>query len=422
MLDLKYVEEHADDVRRMLAARGVEFELDRVLELAALRRAAIGDAEAKRAEHNRANEEIAAAKRGGRDAAAAVAAAKELGEEVKELTARRAAVEEELGALMLYLPNVPHASVPVGADEGANEIRRVVGEPPAFDFPPRPHWEIGEMLGIIDAERAVKVAGARFTMTMGVGARLERALQNLMLEEATRRGYVEVLVPFMVLGPAMEGTGQLPKFADDMYKVEGEDMWLVPTAEVPVTNLHRDEILTADELPKKYAAFTPCFRREAGAPGRDTRGMMRVHQFLKVELVKIVHPDASYDELEALVADAAHILDLLELPYRETVLSTGDLGFGAAKCVDVEVWIPSEGNYREISSCSNYEAFQARRMNTRFRPSKGAKPEFVHTLNGSGLAIGRTLLAIMENYQNADGSVTVPEALRPYVDGLEKIT
>jgi seryl-tRNA synthetase len=423
MLDLKYIEENPDKIREMLAARGVEFDLDRVLELAAQRRAAIGEAEAKRAEHNRANEEIAAAKREGRDAAAAVAAAKELGEEVKELTARRAAVEEELGALMLYLPNMSHSSVPVGADESANEIRRESKiRPRKFDFPPRPHWEIGEMLGMVDAERAVKVAGARFTMTVGVGARLERALQNLMLEEAAKRGYVEVLVPFMVLGAAMEGTGQLPKFADDMYRIEGEDMWLVPTAEVPVTNLHRDEILTADELPKKYAAFTACFRREAGAPGRDTRGMMRVHQFLKVELVKVVHPDASYDELEALVADAAHILDMLELPYRETVLSTGDLGFGAAKCVDLEVWIPSEENYREISSCSNYEAFQARRMNTRFRPKKGARPEFVHTLNGSGLAIGRTLLAIMENYQNADGSVTVPEALRPYVDGLERIT
>jgi seryl-tRNA synthetase len=226
----------------------------------------------------------------------------------------------------------------------------------------------------------------------------------------------------MVKGECMVGTGQLPKFGDNLYRDAEEDFWFVPTAEVPVTNLHRDEILTADELPKKYAAFTACFRREAGAPGRDTRGMMRVHQFLKVELVKVVHPDASYDELEALVADAAHILDMLELPYRETVLSTGDLGFGAAKCVDLEVWIPSEENYREISSCSNYEAFQARRMNTRFRPKKGARPEFVHTLNGSGLAIGRTLLAIMENYQNADGSVTVPEALRPYVDGLERIT
>ena len=422
MLDLKYVEEHADDVRAMLVARGVEFELDKLLELASRRRAAIADAEAKRAEHNRANEEIAAAKREGRDAAAAVAAARELGDEVKELTARQAAVEEELRELILFLPNVPHPSVPVGPDETHNEIRRVVGEPRAFDFPPRPHWEIGEILGLVDAERAVKVAGARFTMTVGVGARLERALQNLMLEEAAKRGYVEVLVPFMVLGAAMEGTGQLPKFADDMYKVEGEDMWLVPTAEVPVTNLHRDEILAEEDLPLKYAAFTPCFRREAGAPGRDTRGMMRVHQFLKVELVKLVTPDTSYDELESLVADAAHILELLELPYREAVLSTGDLGFGAAKCVDVEVWMPSEENYREISSCSNYEAFQARRMNTRFRPKKGAKPEFVHTLNGSALAIGRTLIAILENYQNADGSVTVPEVLRPYVGGLEKIT
>ena len=355
---------------------------------------------------------------------------------------------------MLYLPNVPHPSVPVGADESANEVRRVVGEPPAFDFPPRPHWEIGEMLGMTDAERAVKVAGARFVNTVGAGARLERGLMNLMLDEARKRGYAEVNVPFMVLEDAMIGTGQLPKFSADMYSVveplflewarhlrEATNrpaeleylpseleakalttMWLIPTAEVPVTNLHRDEVLAAEDLPLKYAAFTPCFRREAGAPGRDTRGMMRVHQFLKVELVKLVTPDTSYDELEGLVADAAHILELLGLPYREVVLSTGDLGFGAAKCVDVEVWMPSEDNYREISSCSNYEAFQARRMNTRFRPKKGAKPEFVHTLNGSALAIGRTLIAIMENYQNADGSVTVPEVLRPYVGGLEKIT
>jgi seryl-tRNA synthetase len=439
MIDLKFIEDNPDRIREMLAARGVEFELDKLLALAARRREAIARVEAKRAEQNKTSKKIA-------ELAAKIAhparfkisenelttlsdekenslkQAEEIKTIIGELEPELSSVEAEIKGLLLYIPNVPHPSVPVGPDETHNEIRRVVGEPPAFDFPPRPHWEIGEMLGITDAARAVKIAGARFAMTVGVGARLERALQNLMLEEAGRRGYVEVLVPFMVLGAAMEGTGQLPKFADDMYKVEGEDMWLVPTAEVPVTNLHRDEVLTADELPIKYAAFTPCFRREAGAPGRDTRGMMRVHQFLKVELVKLVRPETSYDELESLVADASHILDLLGLPYREAVLSTGDLGFGATKCVDVEVWIPSEGNYREISSCSNYEAFQARRMNTRFRPRKGAKPEFVHTLNGSGLAIGRTLLAILENYQNADGSVTVPEALRPYVGGLEKIT
>jgi seryl-tRNA synthetase len=421
MLDLKFIEENEARVREMIAARGVEFDLDKVLELAARRRALIADVEAKRAEHNRANEAIAAAKREGRDVADDVAAARKLADEVKEFTARCAVVEEKLHGLLLYLPNVPHPSVPVGADETHNEIRRVGREPRDYDFPPRPHWEQGEMLGIIDFERAVKVAGARFAMTVGPGALMERALQNLMLDEARKRGYCEVNVPFMVLGDAMVGTGQLPKFADDMYKLDGEDMWLVPTAEVPVTNLHRDEILTVDQLPVKYAAFTPCFRREAGAPGRDTRGMIRVHQFLKVELVKLVHPDTSYDELESLVADAAHILDMLELPYREAVLSTGELGFGATKCVDLEVWIPSEEKYREISSCSNYEAFQARRMKTRFRPKKGAKPEFVHTLNGSGLAIGRTLVAIVENFQNADGSVTIPDALRPYMDGLEKI-
>jgi seryl-tRNA synthetase len=453
MLDLKFIEENADKVREMLAARNVEFDVDEVLDLAAQRRAVIGDAEAKRAEHNRANEAIAAAKRKGRDVEAEVAAARQLGDAVKDLSARRAEVEDKLQALLLYIPNVPHSSVPVGKDEADNEVRGSWGEPRAFDFPPRPHWEIGEMLGVVDFERAVKVAGARFTMTAGAGARLERALQNLMLDEAAKRGYVEVNVPYMVLEDAMVGTGQLPKFSSDMYSVveplffewarqvkemnnrppELDDLpadlaekaltaaWLIPTAEVPVTNLHREEILAADELPIKYAAFTPCFRREAGAPGRDTRGMIRVHQFLKVELVKIVHPETSYEELESLVADARNILELLDLPYREVVLSTGDLGFGAAKCVDIEVWIPSEDKYREISSCSNYEAFQARRMNTRFRPAKGAKPEFVHTLNGSGLAIGRTLVAILENFQNADGSVTIPDALRPYMDGRDKI-
>jgi len=439
MLDLKYIEENPAIIRGMLAARGVEFDLDKVLELAGRRREAIAKVEAKRAEQNKTSKKIAelAAKIAHPDRPdiseyelktlinekeKSLKQAEEIKLIIGELEPELSSVEAEINSLLLYIPNVPHPSVPVGPDETHNEVRRVGREPRALGFPPRPHWEIGERLGIVDVERAVKVAGARFAMTVGAGARMERALQNLMLDEAARRGYVEVSVPFMVLGATMEGTGQLPKFTDDMYKVEGEDMWLVPTAEVPVTNLHRDEILTAAELPIKYAAFTACFRREAGAPGRDTRGMMRVHQFLKVELVKLVHPDRSYDELESLVADAAHVLEMLEIPYREAVLSTGDLGFGAAKCVDLEVWIPSEGKYREVSSCSNYEAFQARRMNTRFRSKKGAKPEFVHTLNGSGLAIGRTLIAILENFQNADGSVTVPDALRPYMDGLEKIT
>ena len=474
MLDLKFIEENEKRVREMLAARGVEFDLDEVLELAARRREMIGKVEAKKAEQNKLSKKIAelAARIANperfeitekelktllRENEKSLKQAEEIKASIKELTPGLYLEEAYLDNRLLYLPNVFDASVPVGPDETYNEIRRVGREPRAFDFPPRPHWELGEMLGIIDSERAVKVAGARFAMTVGPGARMERALQNLMLDEARKRGYREVNVPFMVLKTSMVGTGQLPKFAADMYKVESEELrhvltpfdgksppaitkesdfrkwredltvalggghWLIPTAEVPVTNLHREEILTADELPIKYAAFTPCFRREAGAPGRDTRGMVRVHQFLKVELVKIVHPDASYDELESLVADAAHILELLELPYREAVLSTGDLGFGAAKCVDLEVWIPSEEKYREISSCSNYEAFQARRMNTRFRPKKGAKPEFVHTLNGSGLAIGRTLVAIVENFQNADGSVTIPDALRPYMDGLEKI-
>ncbi|NIT36202.1 MAG: serine--tRNA ligase [candidate division Zixibacteria bacterium] len=439
MLDLKFIEENEKRVREMLEARGVEFDLDKVLDLAARRRETIASVEAKRAEQNKTSKKIGELaekiahparfeisekelKTLKKEKEEALERAEEVKKSLGELEPELSAIEAELHNLLLYLPNVHDPSVPVGPDETYNEIRRVGREPREFDFPPRPHWELGEMLGVVDQERAVKIAGARFAMTVGAGARMERALQNLMLDEAAKRGYEEVIVPFMVLGSTMEGTGQLPKFAAEMYKLDGEDMWLIPTAEVPVTNLHRDEILTADELPIKYAAFTPCFRREAGAPGRDTRGMIRVHQFLKVELVKIVHPDNSYDELESLVADAAHVLDMLELPYREAVLSTGDLGFGATKCVDLEVWIPTEEKYREISSCSNYEAFQARRMNTRFRPKKGAKPEFVHTLNGSGLAIGRTVVAILENFQNADGSVTIPDALRPYMDGLEKIT
>lgn len=417
MLSLKFIEEDENRIREMLAQRGVAFDLDKLLALAAERRRAIAAEEAKRAEHNRANEAIARAAKEKQDLASAKEAAKRLAAEVAAWEEKRAAVEAELNELLLYVPNVPHPSVPVGPDDTFNVVRRIWGEPRRFSFQPRPHWELGEMLGLIDQKRAVKISGARFTMTVGAGARLERALQNFMLDEATRRGYCEVLVPFVVTGAAMTGTGQLPKFASDMYKVEGEDLWLIPTAEVPVTNLHAGEILDADELPKRYAAFTPCFRREAGAPGRDTRGMMRVHQFLKVELVKIVHPDNSYDELESLVRDAAHILEMLELPYREVVLSTGDLGFGAAKCIDLEVWLPSENKYREISSCSNYEAFQARRMNTRFRRAPGAKPEYVHTLNGSGLAIGRTMVAIMENFQNEDGSISIPEALQPYFGG-----
>jgi len=418
MLDLRYVEENETRVRAMLHQRGVDDKpLNDILSYARARRENIRLTESMRAEKNRISEEVSRRKKEGKDFSDLVKRSADIDVSLRDQERLLADWEKQLKAALLYLPNIPHASVPVGPDDASNEVRRTWGEPRAFSFAPRPHWELGEILGIIDQERAVKVAGARFTMTVGAGARLERALQNFMLDEARKRGYTEVLVPFMVLGEAMTGTGQLPKFAAEMYKIEGEDLWLVPTAEVPVTNLHRDEILSAEELPKKYAAFTPCFRREAGAPGRDTRGMMRLHQFLKVELVKIVLPDNSYDELESLIRDAANILELLELPYREVVLSTGDLGFGAAKCVDLEVWLPSENKYREISSCSNYEAFQARRMNTRFRRTKGAKPEFVHTLNGSGLAIGRTVVAILENYQNEDGTVAVPPALQPYLGG-----
>lgn len=418
MLDLKYVEENETALREMLAARRADVDIGGICELIAQRRQAIAAVEVKRAEHNRTNQEIARAKKAGQDAAAAVAAGRALGDEIKKLEATREEIEARLREALLYVPNVLHPTVPRGEGAADNVVRRAWGEPRQFDFEPRPHWEIAEKLGILDAERAVKIAGTRFVMTVGAGAWMERALANLMLDEARARGYVEINPPLVVLGDAMTGTGQLPKFGEDMYKIEGEEAYLIPTAEVPVTNVHRAELLEAAALPKYYCSHTPCFRREAGAPGRDTRGMMRVHQFNKVELVKIVTPDTSYAELEALVRDAAHILERLDLPYRETELCSADLGFGSAKTVDLEVWLPSEGGYREISSCSNYEEFQARRMNLRFRPQAGAKPRYPHTLNGSALAIGRTVVAILENYQNPDGSVVVPAALRPYMGGV----
>ena len=348
---------------------------------------------------------------------------KELKEGAKEVEARLKQIEAELAQILLMVPNLPHASVPDGRSSADNPVVRTLGEKPAFSFKPKPHWELGEALGILDFARAAKVSGARFAVYRGLGAKLERALVSFMLDTHTARGYTEILPPYLVSRASMTGTGQLPKFEDDSFKTQGDpELFLIPTAEVPVTNLHRDEILEGDQLPLKYCAYTPCFRREAGSYGKDTRGLIRQHQFQKVELVKLCRPERSYEEHEALTADAEEILKRLELPYRVVSLCGGDLGFAAAKCYDLEVWLPGQEAYREISSCSNFEDFQARRAQIRFRSAPGEKPQLLHTINGSGLAVGRTVVAILENFQDADGSVRVPEALRPYlgVDVIRK--
>jgi seryl-tRNA synthetase len=338
-----------------------------------------------------------------------------------ELSTQERTVEEQVNALALTVPNLPHASVPQGADEKENlEVRRW-GNPRSFDFEPKPHWEVGEQLGILEVSRAVKIAQARFVALVGLGAKLERALANLMLDRHLDHGYVEVSPPLLVNSESLQGTGQLPKFAEDLFQCSEDDLWLIPTAEVPLTNLYRGEILDAAQLPIHHVAHTPCFRREAGSAGRDTRGLIRLHQFNKVEMVKITHPDTSYEEHEKLVQDAEAILQMLELPYRVVLLCTGDMGFSASKCYDLEVWLPGQKTYREISSCSNCEDFQARRAGIRFKDQNQKGTSFAHTLNGSGLAVGRTLVAILENYQNADGSLTIPTALRPYMGGLERI-
>ncbi len=342
--------------------------------------------------------------------------------QIAELSAQEKAVEAQVEELALTLPNLPHPSVPQGADEKENvEVRRW-GTPRSFDFEPKPHWEVGEQLGILEVSRAVKMAQARFIALIGLGAKLERALANLMLDRHLDHGYTEVSPPLLVNSESLKGTGQLPKFAEDLFKCSEDDLWLIPTAEVPLTNLYREEILDAAQLPIEHVAHTPCFRREAGSAGRDTRGLIRLHQFNKVEMVKITHPDTSYEEHEKLVQDAEAILQMLELPYRVVLLCTGDMGFSATKCYDLEVWLPGQETYREISSCSNCEDFQARRASIRFKDQNQKGTQFAHTLNGSGLAIGRTLVAILENYQNADGSLTIPRALRPYMGGLEQIS
>jgi seryl-tRNA synthetase len=369
------------------------------------------------------SDEIAALKKQKGDASALIAEMRQVAAEIDQLDQKSEEFDAWLRELLQNIPNLPHASVPVGKGPEDNQEVRRWGEPRKFDFDTKPHWDLGPKLGILDFERATKIAGARFAVYYGIGARLERALANFMLDVHTReRGYTEVLPPFIVNSAALYGTGQLPKFAGDLFKLEGTDYWLIPTAEVPVTNLYRDEVLDVGSLPLKLCAWTACFRSEAGSYGKDTRGIIRQHQFQKVELVKFSLPENSYEELESLTRDAEVILERLELPYRVVALCTADLGFSSAKTYDLEVWLPSTREYKEISSCSNFEAFQARRANLRFRRGKSGKTELLHTLNGSGLAIGRTWLALIENYQQADGSVLIPKALRPYLDGLEKIT
>ena len=423
MLDIKKIREDFDGVKAAVERRGKgDFGLERVKELDAERRSVLAEVEALKNKQNTASREVPKLKKEGKDTSALFAEMKELSNKIKEMDGKVAEVEEQLRDTLLGVPNTPNAEVPEGNDDADNVEIRKVGEPKSFGFEAKAHWDIGEALDILDFERAGKIAGARFTVYKGLGAKLERALINFMLDLHTEeQGYTEILPPFMVNRDAMTGTGQLPKFEDDMFYLPAKDFFLIPTAEVPVTNLRSQEIISGEELPISYTAYTPCFRKEAGAAGRDNRGLIRQHQFNKVEMVKFVAPETSYDELEKLTSDAEEVLKRLGIPYRVVVLSTGDLGFSSAKTYDIEVWMPSYGRYVEISSCSNFEDFQARRAGIRFRREAGNKPEFVHTLNGSGLAVGRTVAAILENFQQEDGSVVIPEALRPYMGGRDLI-
>ena len=413
-----------DRVRRGLNGRGSDAPLDRLVEVDRTWREAQAELERLKAERNRGSKEVGQLFASGRreEGEALRARMAELGQRIADAERDAQARAEEVAALELIIPNLPADSVPVGAYEGANRVERRWGTVPSFDFEPRAHWDLGPELGILDFERAAKVAGARFAVLWGMGAALERALIAFMLDLHRSRAYREVYVPFLVNRQALEGTGQLPKFADDLFHIEGTDLFLVPTAEVPVTNLHRGEVLDEATLPRRYCAYTPCFRAEAGSHGRDVRGLIRQHQFDKVELVHLSTPEVSYDELEVLCGSAEEVLRRLELAYRVVTLSTGDMGFSAAKTYDIEVWLAGQGCYREISSCSNCEDFQARRADLKFRPAGGGKTRYLHTLNGSALAVGRTLIAVLENGQRADGSVTVPAALRPYLGGIDRLT
>lgn len=416
MLDIKFVRDNSEKVQEALKNRGSVMSLDDFLALEKERRQILGEVEGLKSARNNVSQQISVIKKNKENAEELVLQMRQVGEEISKLDSRLKEVETELKDILLGIPNVPNESVPVGKDENENpEIRRW-GEQTRFAFEPKPHWDIGEDLGILDAERAAKVTGARFTFYKGLGARLERSVINFMLDLHTgEHGYTELLPPLIANKDSMTGTGQLPKFAEDMFKLENLDYYLIPTAEVPVTNYHRAEILDGKDLPKYYSAYSACFRAEAGSAGRDTRGLIRQHQFNKVELVKFTKPEDSYDELEKLTNNAERVLQLLKIPYRVILLCTGDMGFSSAKTYDIEVWLPSFNTYREISSCSNFEDYQARRADIKFRREPKSKPEFVHTLNGSGLAIGRTVAAILENYQQADGSVIVPEVLRSYM-------
>lgn len=425
MLDAKYLRDNLEKVRERLKTRGEVPGLDRFVELDIERRAVLQEAETLKNKRNTASEEIGRLKKEGIAPEALEAKAAEMkgvSIQIKKLDDRLSLIEEELKSVLYNIPNIPHGSVPVGGGDKDNVEIKKWGNPTEFSFAPMPHWEIGEALDILDFDRGTKITGARFTLYKAAGARLERALINFMLDLHTEKhGYTEVLPPFIVNKESMTGTGQLPKFEEDLFKIDGLDYFLIPTAEVPVTNIHRDEILSEAVLPVKYTAYTPCFRKEAGSYGKDTRGLIRQHQFNKVELVKYSTPEKSYEELEKLLENAEEVLKRLNLPYRVVALCTGDMGFSSAKTYDIEVWLPGQNVYREISSCSNFEDFQARRSGIRFRRGE-KKPEFVHTLNGSGLAVGRTLVAILENYQQEDGSVLIPEALMAYMGGVEKIS
>ncbi len=423
MLDLKFIRSNPDKIREMLKNRKYDMDLSVFDSIDKDRRERLSAIESLRFQRNKVSDDIAAMKKSRQDASSIIAEMKKVSAEIKDLETGLAEIQEKLDAITMIIPNVPHESVPVGIDDRDNPVIRTWGEIKAKDFEPLPHWEIGENLGILDFARAAKLAGARFALYMGAGARLERAIINFMLDMHTKaHGYTEVLPPFMVNSACMTGTGQLPKFKEDLFKIEGWDHYLIPTAEVPVTNIHREEILQEEDLPIHYVAYTPCFRSEAGSYGKDTRGLIRQHQFNKVELVKFSRPEDSWDELEKLTADAEDILKRLGLPYRVVTLCTGDMGFSSAKTYDIEVWLPGQNLYREISSCSNFTDFQARRAEIRFRRKGTTGTELVHTLNGSGLAVGRTLVAVLENYQQKDGSVVIPDALVPYMGGTRVIS